>query len=29
MLVQLVDHAKITDDARGRIVATICELALK
>jgi hypothetical protein len=28
-LVQLVDHAKITDDARDQIVTTICQLALK
>lgn len=29
MLVQLVDHAKITDAARDRVVSTICDLALK
>lgn len=28
-LLQLVDHVKITDDARNHVVATICELALK
>jgi hypothetical protein len=28
-LLHLVDNAKITDDARDRVVATICELALK
>jgi len=29
MLVQLVDHSKISDEARGRIVDAVCELALR